>query len=160
MRKKILDIGSGLDPHPRATHAIDELTQKRLERLMPTGRHFHKVKFQGGVDYNRPVTRKSCDQFDAVMSRYSMDVYGNQQAYRNAHCLLKCGGEITIRGGDTRSAQQVKKKLERAGFKDIQERIIPTTYQSPTSGRREPAGDDFEIRARKVCERGTPRSRR
>jgi len=152
MRKRILDIGSGLDPHPRATHAIDERTKAQLEKSNKRRANFKGVKFQGGVDYTKPVSRRSCNQFDGVISQYSLDVYGNQQAYKNAHCLLKCGGVITIRGGDTRDAPKVKRKLERAGFTNIKERVLP-----PPKGTTSP---DYEIQGRKVCERGTPRSRR
>jgi hypothetical protein len=120
--QQVLDIGAGMQPDARATHAID---------LQEPGKNWFDIKYQSGVDMEKENLPYRNNQFHRVISYASLGMnFGNDKTYKEVYRILKSNGVIEIGlpyTSDERNVGYVQNDLKKNGFRNIkiQKKTLP-----------------------------------
>ena len=146
-KQKILDMGAGANPYPRATHAIDA-----TKKLHPTKEEINFYKAEHGknletklkqmdykikINYNTQKLPWPDNSFKMVYSNGSLAENGNLHAYKEAYRVLKHGGKLKY-GMIVGTKQEIQKKMQlpqKAGFINVHTgKIYVTPKQTKNKG--------------------------
>ncbi|MFA5445293.1 MAG: class I SAM-dependent methyltransferase [Bacteroidales bacterium] len=169
---RVLDIGAGTAPHPRATDAVDlhspralaAIARQERRRIPETVAYRYNVNMNESLPYAEKV-------FSTVVSQHSIGTFGRAKAFKEAFRVLKPGGKLQVRIGDPRNVRNVTAKIQGAGFEKIAVRVIPLKGQmdpdveitarkpNPVVNRTQPA-KETKTMAKKKKKSGTKRTKR
>lgn len=110
--QKVLDIGAGISPDVRATHAID------LEKPDET---FSNLKYQWGYDFNKETTDLPYpdNYFNVVVSYGALGRnFWSKNIFRESYRVLKLGGHFELHVTPKTNKMSVE-AMKDVGFKNI-----------------------------------------
>jgi len=119
--QQVLDIGAGISPDTRATHAID---------LQKPDISWIDIQYKSGVDLNKDTLPYRNNQFHRVISYAGLGMnFGTSKTFREVYRILKKNGiiEIGIGNGYEKNIEPIKNELKNSGFTIIrtQKRTLP-----------------------------------
>lgn len=89
--KKVLDLGPGISPDMRATHAVDIQTLRAMEAS-----RFKDIKFKAKVDASKGLPYRT-GFFDMVISYGALGHnFGAPKTYAEVYRILKPGGKLEL----------------------------------------------------------------
>ena len=103
---KVLDIGAGIQPDLRATHAID---------LVKADKKFKSLEYKHGYDFSKETTKLPYrdNTFDVIVSYGALGRnFETQMIYNEIRRVLKPGGRLEFNA----DSPKTEMFLERAGF--------------------------------------------
>jgi SAM-dependent methyltransferase len=126
----VLDMGAGINPHPKATHAVDVsyrpknikhavetygsglTTVKKLENKLKS------VDYKFNFNYNMQKLPWPSNHFDMIYSNGSLGANGKSFAYKEIYRVLKHGGKLSFgQVGDTiEKIEKIIHTLKEIGF--------------------------------------------
>lgn len=110
--QRVLDVGAGISPDVRATHAID---------LRKPDETFSGLKYQYGYDFNKETTNMpySDNYFDIVVSYGALGRnFWSQNIFSEIYRVLRPGGHFELHVTPKTNKMSVA-TMKNVGFKDI-----------------------------------------
>lgn len=137
-KSKILDVGAGVFPHPRATHAVDAINKKSVYNVSKKDfdeykqdykneynrsleRKLKSLNYKFGINYNTQRLPYPNNSFDKIYSNGSLGTYGKLHAFKEVFRILKHGGKLEY-GSINGTKKELETKLKipaAAGFVNI-----------------------------------------
>ena len=108
-KEPFLDMGAGIRPHSRSTHAVDynpnspiskyEIYEeyndlKKLPSKENIERRLKSMDYKFNFNYNTQKLPWPNNSFKVVYSNGSLGVYGKQPAFKESFRVLKHGGKL------------------------------------------------------------------
>jgi len=124
-KELVLDVGAGISPDWRATHAID---------LRNPGQSWKGVKYKHGINLNQNDMPYSSSAFDRVISYGSLGFnFGTSKTYNEIYRILRIGGivEIGLPLGSEKNIPIVTNALSKSGFRNIKK----SSHKTPLGGK-------------------------
>ena len=129
----LLDMGSGVHPHPKATHAVDRssnikhLTPPEIKEYREDAKRNLELKlkqmdYRLNFNYNTQKLPWPNNSFNMVYSNGSIGTYGKRAAYKEAFRVLKHGGILKFGAVASTSIEGIKKvgqMLKDIGFINV-----------------------------------------
>lgn len=127
--RKILELGSSVDPVKGTTTSVDIWTKGQMARTNKISLAEVNKRFAGidyiMADYNKPLPVAK-GTYGKVVSRFSLDGFGKQGAYKNAYAALQEGGRLELLSGQrAEELGAVLKRIRAAGFTDVKVKTSP-----------------------------------